>query len=483
MESTGLKEVRVRFAPSPTGFLHVGGARTALFNWLFARHNNGKFIIRIEDTDEERSTVEYEESLLEDLRWLGLDWDEGPGSGGEFGPYRQTERVGIYREHAEGLVKKGAAFPCFCTDEQLKAKRDRMKAEGKPPQYDGACRGFGAEDVRKRREAGIPESIRFEVAKGIDRTVDDIARGEVAFPSGMVGDFVILRSNGLPTYNFAAAVDDASMRITHVIRGAEHLSNTLRQVMIYEALGFPAPRFAHIPLILGPDRTKLSKRHGAPNIRDYREKGYPPEAIVNYLAFLGWATRGEKEILSIEELVEEFQLKRVSDSPSIFDEAKLNWISAQHIRAGGSARYFREAEAYFPSVFRERYPDEILEKIFEISSENLASFDRLPAEAASFAPGSVEIDDEAKVLLEGAKELLSELKGRFEAVEEWDADHIRGVIRETGKDLGIKGKGLYMPLRVAVTGTSHGPDLVMVIFIKGKDEIADSLSSAIEIAG
>ena len=369
-----VKDVRVRFAPSPTGFLHVGGARTALFNWLFTRHNGGSFIIRIEDTDEQRSSGKYEESLLEDLRWLGLVWDEGPVTGGDHGPYRQTERVAIYKEYAEELVKRGMAFPCFCTDEELEEKRERMREEGKPPQYDGTCRGFDEAVLRKKRDEGFPESIRFGVEKDIDRKIDDIARGEVAFPAGMVGDFVILRSNGLPTYNFAAAIDDALMKITHVIRGAEHLSNTLRQVMIYEALELPTPEFAHIPLILGSDRTKLSKRHGAPNIKDYREKGYPAEALVNYLAFLGWATRGEKEILSVEELVKEFQLERVSDSPSIFDEAKLNWVSAQHIRAGGADRYFKNAEMFFPADFRERYSEEKLEKIFSFIIDMLAVF-------------------------------------------------------------------------------------------------------------
>ncbi|MBN2184816.1 MAG: glutamate--tRNA ligase [Candidatus Krumholzibacteriota bacterium] len=478
-----MKEVRVRFAPSPTGFLHVGGARTALFNWLFARHNGGSFIIRIEDTDEQRSSPEYEESLLEDLRWLGLDWDEGPVTGGDHGPYRQTERVAIYKEYAGELVKRGAAFPCFCTDEELEIKRESMRAEGKPPQYDGTCRSLGEDAIRKKREDGIPESIRFEVERGIDRKIDDIARGDVSFPAGMVGDFVILRSNGLPTYNFAAAIDDALMKITHVIRGAEHLSNTLRQVMIYEALDLPSPRFAHIPLILGSDRTKLSKRHGAPNIRDYREKGYPAEALVNYLAFLGWATKGEKEILSVGELVEEFQLDRVSDSPSIFDEAKLNWVSAQHIRAGGSGMYFKDAKVFFPGDFRERYSEEELEKIFEISSENLSSFDRLPVEAASFKPGKIVYDDEAAAVLGGTKELIAGFKNRFELAEKWDTDHIRGIIKDTGKALGIKGKGLYMPLRAAVTGLSHGPDLVMIILIRGREDIVDLLSGALEAAG
>ncbi|MBN2070694.1 MAG: glutamate--tRNA ligase [Candidatus Krumholzibacteriota bacterium] len=473
-----MKDIRVRFAPSPTGLLHIGGARTALFNWLFTRHNGGSFIIRIEDTDRERSSREFEDSLLDDLRWLGLSWDEGPEAGGEYGPYRQTERVEIYREYALRLVESGRAFPCFCTDDQLAEKRAMMREDGNPPQYDGTCRRLDEAARKEKRDQGLPESIRFEVEAGVDRKIDDIARGEVSFPAGMVGDFVILRSNGLPTYNFAAAIDDALMKITHVIRGAEHLSNTLRQIMIYEALELSPPRFAHIPLILGQDRTKLSKRHGAPNIRDYREKGYPAEALLNYLAFLGWATRGEKEILSVQELVDEFELARVSDSPSIFDEAKLNWVTSRHVRAGGAEKYFNDAKSFFPERFRERYSEEELKTIFEISSENLSSFDRLPFEAAAFEPGGIDYDEEALVQLNGAGRLLLELKGRFEAAEDWNAEEIRRIIKETGRDLQIKGKDLYMPLRVAVTGVSHGPDLVMVILIRGKEDVAAALVRA-----
>lgn len=478
-----MKDVRVRFAPSPTGHLHVGGARTALFNWLFARHEGGKFILRIEDTDEERSTLEFEKMLLEDLKWLGLAWDEGPVAGGEYGPYRQTERTGIYRDYVERLVREGKAFPCFCTDVELDARRARMKENGAPVQYDGTCRDLDETQREKKRKEGFPESVRFRVAENTDWKIDDIARGEVLFPAGMVGDFVILRSNGLPTYNFAVVVDDALMKITHVIRGVEHLSNTLRQMMIYEALGLEMPKFAHIPLILGPDRTKLSKRHGAPNIRDYRKKGYPAEALTNYLSFLGWATRSEKEILSIDELVDEFELERVSDSPSIFDEVKLNWISAQHIRKGGVSRYFREALDYFPKEYRDRYTVEELEKIFEISSADLPSFDRIPEKVIPFTTGVPEYDEEALGLLEGTGRLLDALKSGFGGVDEWEAGGIKDVIKQIGKELGIKGKGLYMPLRVALTGASHGPDLSFIILVRGREDVMTALSAAIESAG
>lgn len=475
-----MKDVRVRFAPSPTGYLHVGGARTALFNYLFARHNGGSFIIRIEDTDLERSTGEYEEMLLEDLGWLGLDWDEGPGKGGAFGPYRQSERNDIYRRYVGKLIEEGHAFPCFCTDGELDLRREEMKKAGKPPQYDGACRELGPLERQKKRDEGRPESVRFRIP---DREVriDDFARGEVVFPRRMVGDFVILRSNGLPTYNFAAAVDDALMKITHVIRGGEHLSNTLRQVLIYEALGNEMPRFAHIPLIHGEDGTKLSKRHGAPNIKDYREKGYPSEALVNYLAFLGWSTKGESEILQVEDLVKEFELERVSDSPSIFDMAKLSWVSANHIRAGGSARYLERALEYFPAAFRENYDADQIKEIFDLISENLPCFSMIEKEAASFTPGLPELSGEAREVLAGTGELLSIFADTFRTVENWDRGGIKEAIKKAGKQSGARGKGLYMPLRAAVTGVLHGPDLSSVLFIRGRDNVVEAVEEAARI--
>ncbi len=473
-----MSDKRVRFAPSPTGYLHIGGARTALFNFLFARHEKGKFILRIEDTDEQRSTSEYEEKMLEDMIWLGLKWDEGPSAGGDCGPYRQSQRIEIYREYSEKLVEEGKAYPCYCTDEELVRKRDKMKREGVPPQYDGTCRDLTEEDRKERRKAGLPESIRFIVPAGEEKRINDIARGEVVFPPGMVGDFVILRSNGLPTYNFAAAVDDALMRISHVIRGSEHLSNTLRQVMIYEALGLEMPLFAHIPLILGPDRTKLSKRHGAPNIRDYRERGYPPEAVVNYISFLGWSSHSGKEILSMQELVDEFELERVSDSPSIFDEAKLNWVSSQHVRAGGSAAYFDMASGYFPERFTSGYSREKLERIFDVVSENLPYFAMLPSEAAPFRPGPPDYSEEGLSVLEGKGDLIDAFITGFEGGVGMDREEIQGIIKRAGKECSVKGKELYMPLRAALTGGVHGPDLSTIIMVRGKEDVVGVLKGA-----
>ena len=470
-----MSDVRVRFAPSPTGYLHVGGARTALFNFLFARHEGGIFILRIEDTDVERSSAELEMVLLEDMRWLGLDWDEGPVGGGARGPYRQSERVDIYGEYVEKLVLSGAAYPCFCTDEELELKREQSRKSGLPPRYDGTCRELSEDERQARRRDGRPESKRFRIKAEQDIRIKDLIRGEVVFPPDMVGDFVIMRSNGLPTYNFAAAVDDALMEVTHVIRGEEHLPNTIRQLMIYESLGFDLPDFAHIPLILGDDRSKLSKRHGAPNIKEFRDRGYPPEAIVNYLAFLGWSPKDEREIFTMDELAGEFTLESVANSPAIFDEKKLNWFSARHIRAGGSSEFLDEALPFFPRELVESYDRELLAEIFDIVSENLSCYSRIEEAAAAFLRGVPSYDDEAAGILDGTGPLLEALADRFGVLEEWTGDRIKQSIKETGADLGLKGKALFMPLRVALTGSAHGPDLATLIRIRGRDDILGAL--------
>jgi len=470
--------VRVRFAPSPTGYLHLGGARTALFNWLFARHEGGTYVLRIEDTDVERSARELEDGLLEDLAWLGLAWDEGPTQGGPFTPYRQSERIAVYREHAERLLASGVAYPCFCTEKELERKKEERLKAGLPPQYDGSCRSLTPFERERRRAEGCPESIRFGVPEASERRLPDLIRGEVVFPAGMVGDFVIIRSNGLPTYNFAAVVDDSLMEITHVIRGEEHLSNTLRQLLVYEALGLKEPLFAHIPLILGADRSKLSKRHGAPNVADFRERGYPAPAVANYLAFLGWSPRGDREILTLDELIADFTLERVSQSPSIFDETKLNWVSTQHIRAGAD-RYFEEALDYFPADVRNAYPRERLREIFGMLSENLPSFSRIERDVSPFRPGPPEFFGDARDAIAGAGELLALFVAELGALEEWSVSALKKTVSRVGATLGIGGKSLYMPLRAALTGTIHGPDLVRIMEIRGKEDVVESLRSAL----
>ena len=467
--------VRVRFAPSPTGYLHMGGARTALFNWLFARHEEGTFILRIEDTDIERSSDELEEKMLNDLTWLGLVWDEGPRTEGGRGPYRQSERLTIYREYADHLIAAGNAYPCFCTDEELEKKKTEQRRAGLPPQYDGTCRRLGEREREERRRREIPESVRFIVPKGEKKQLDDIIRREVTFPPDMVGDFVIIRSNGLPTYNFAAAVDDAFMGITHVIRGEEHLSNTLRQMMIYESLGLDQPRFAHIPLILGPDRSKLSKRHGAPNIGDFRDMGYPAEAVVNYLAFLGWSTTDQREILTVDELVNEFTLERVSPAPSIFDKTKLNWFSSHYIRVGGAVRYFEDALPYFSEELRTHYSRDALKEIFGILSENLPCLSRIGDEVGPFRPGPPGLSGEAMEVLKGSRDLIDLFITSFRSAREWNKDTIKGMMEKVGTEFGVKGRKLFMPLRAALTGVVHGPELLRILELRGKGDVVESL--------
>jgi glutamyl-tRNA synthetase len=333
--------VRVRFAPSPTGWLHVGGARTAYFNWLFARQHQGAFVIRVEDTDVARSTEQSESGVLDDLRWLGLTWDEGPDLGGPHGPYRQSERLALYRESADRLMASGLAYPCFCTDAELDERRRAALAAGRPPHYDGRCRAYSDAQREAARAEGRPASVRFTV-EARDWVLDDLVRGEVRFPAGMVGDFVLLRSSGLPTYNFACVVDDAAMRISHVIRAEEHLSNTVRQLMLYPVIGAAPPRFAHVPLILNPDRTKMSKRSGeaAVAVSDWRRAGYVADALLSYLALLGFHPGDEREILSRAELLEAFSLDRVGRSGSVFDADKLRWVNAHllHHADGGRLR-------------------------------------------------------------------------------------------------------------------------------------------------
>ena len=341
--------MRLRFAPSPTGQLHVGNARTALFNWLLARGAGGQFVLRIEDTDAERSTTESEAAILDDLRWLGLAWDEGPEAGGAHGPYRQSERLGLYRRHGEELLARDRAYYCFCPPAQLEADRQQSLAEGRPPKYVGRCRGLAVEDARRRMAAGEGAALRFRVGEGPEVAFDDAVRGRVTFAREVIGDPVILRSDGVPAYNFAVVVDDALMEITHVIRGEDHVSNTPRQVLIYEALGWAPPVFAHLALVLGPDHSPLSKRHGATSVREFRERGYLPEALVNYLALLGWSPGGTDEVLPVEELARRFRIEDVGKSAGVFDPEKLAWVNRHYLKHVRDPTLVRLAWPYFRS--------------------------------------------------------------------------------------------------------------------------------------
>src|SRR5512144_1080075 len=338
--------MRVRFAPSPTGHLHVGNARTALFNWLLARGHGGTFILRIEDTDVERSTRESEHGIVDDLRWMGLEWDEGPDVEGARGPYRQSERLHLYASYAKELVHTGQAYYCFCSATRREAERQAALAAGRPPRYSGRCRSIPREEALARVESGAPAVIRFKVPDQGEVTFRDIVRGEVRFNVEVIGDPVLVRSDGRPAYNFAVVVDDALMEITHVIRGEDHISNTPRQLLLYKALGFKPPQFAHLALVMGPDHTPLSKRHGATSVAEFREKGYLPEALVNYLALIGWSPGENEELLPIAELAKRFSLEEVGHSAGIFDEEKLAWVNRHYMKLADPLRIGAEAMRY-----------------------------------------------------------------------------------------------------------------------------------------
>ena len=326
------KKVKVRFAPSPTGPFHIGGARSALFNWLYAHHMNGTFLVRIEDTDLKRSTKESEENIKDSLKWLGLNWDEGIDVGGDNGPYRQTERLDIYNAEVKKLIDEGKAYYCYCTEEELEESRKEQIAAGKTPVYDGHCEHLTQEQIDQYKAEGRKPVVRLKVRKDGVFAFDDMVRGHVEFQASGIGDFIIVKSDGIPVYNFAVVIDDAKMGITHVIRAEEHLSNTPRQLAIYEALGYEVPKFGHISLILGADHKKMSKRHGATSVTEYRNMGYLPQAMFNYLALLGWAPQGEQEIFSVDELVKQFSMNRVSSNDAVFDIEKLNWINFQYMK-------------------------------------------------------------------------------------------------------------------------------------------------------
>jgi len=474
------RPVRVRFAPSPTGWLHVGGARTAYFNWLFARQHQGALVIRIEDTDVERSSAESESGVLDDLRWLGLDWDEGPDLGGPHGPYRQSERLAVYREWAGRLAAAAQAYPCFCTDAELEVRRQAALAAGRPPQYDGHCRSLSSEGREAARREGRPESVRFAVAPG-DWVLDDLVRGEVRFPEGMVGDFVLLRSSGLPTYNFACVVDDAGMEISHVIRAEEHLSNTARQLMLYRAAGATPPRFAHVPLILNSDRTKMSKRSGeaAVAVSDWRRAGFVAEALLSYLALLGFHPGDEREILSRAELIEAFALERVGRSGAIFDPDKLRWVNAHYLHHAGGAQLRVWAEPFLPPAARSLEPAR-LEALLTAVRGNLATLADLALELGPFLAAEPEFEPEARAALaaEPARALCAALAADLEGLAEWSGETVKSAIQSAGRRLGLKGRDLFQPVRAALTGRTHGPELPLVADLIGRDRVVARLRSA-----
>jgi nondiscriminating glutamyl-tRNA synthetase len=480
------ERVRVRFAPSPTGLLHVGNARTALFNFLFARKMGGTFILRLEDTDVGRSTAEAEQATLEDLCWLALDWGEGPGRPGSHGPYRQSERLEIYRRYASELLEKGNAYRCYCTSEELEEKRKRSLAKGVPPKYDGHCRYLKPEEERSLAAAGRPVSLRFRVeARSVE--FEDLVKGRVAFDGQGIGDFIILRSDGVASYNFAAVVDDGLMEISHVIRGEDHLTNTARQLILYRALGLPPPDFAHLPMILGPDRAPLSKRHGATAVAHFREEGYLPESLVNYLALLGWSPEDRQEILSLEQLAKMFSLGRVSRSSAVFDLEKLKWVNRAHMK--GLPRQ-RALELSRPFLYKSGITIEgknaaWLGAALEAVWGEIDTLSQLADRLKIFFDEGWIMEPESERLLakEENRKVVQGLKEELRAVEEITPENYKRIISSLGKRLGVSGKSLYMPLRAALTGKTRGPELDKVFILLGKEKALQRAGSALQRTG
>ncbi len=466
--------VRDRFAPSPTGQLHVGNARTALFNWLFARQSGGVMVLRIEDTDVERSEARYETQLLDDLKWLGLDWDEGPDVGGDFAPYRQSDRLAIYREHAERLVSEGKAYPCFCSQEDLERDREQKLANQQPPIYSGKCRAIGPKEAQRRRAAGESAAIRLRIPEHPIR-FHDIVRGTVEFSNEVVSDPIILRSTGIPVYNYVVVVDDALMKITHVIRGDDHLSNTPKQVALYEALGWPVPQFAHLSTILGADRERLSKRHGATSIANFRDMGVLPEALMNYLALLGWApSGGTREIFTPDELKKEFSLERVTPSPAVFDMEKLYWLNRHYIKQSPPERIEKLAEPYFiRDSLLPANPDERTHtwfaKVVALLAPSVNKLDELPARASLIfhydAATAVNSPDNAEVLAAPkTQDVLAAFTHEMEAETSLlTPERFKTIMNEVKTRTGAKGKDLFHPVRVALTGSHSGPEFDKLI--------------------
>ncbi|HBP63418.1 MAG TPA: glutamate--tRNA ligase [Desulfosporosinus sp.] len=477
-------EIRVRFAPSPTGPLHIGGARSALFNYLWAHHNKGKFIVRSEDTDLERSSRESEQNILEALRWLNIQWDEGIEAGGEYGPYRQTDRLDLYRDYTKKLFDSGHAYYCYCSEEELEQERQTLSAKGETPRYRGKCRHLTTEQRTVLEAEGRKPVVRFHVPEAQAIHVNDQVRGDVVFDSDGIGDYVIVKSDGIPTYNFAVVVDDVTMKITHVVRGEEHLSNTPRQVLIYQALGLPVPEFAHVSLILNTEGGKMSKRDGDTAVLDYKQKGYLPEAIVNFIAMLGWAPMGEEEFYTLDELTEVFTLDRVSKSPAVFDVQKLNYINSHYIKEAAPERLAELALPFvgemgiLPQGERSDQQQQWFIGFIEAISEKLSHM----AEVKDFVHyfhGAVPMEPvgEALEVLKGEQVpgVLKLFGDKVQEIELLSETTVKVLLKQITKELKLGGKLVYMPIRVALTGQMHGPELYAIIPLLGRENVLKRL--------
>jgi len=463
--------VRVRFAPSPTGQLHVGNVRTALFNWLLARRLGGTLVLRIEDTDAERSTRESERAIFEDLRWMGLEWDEGIEKGGDHGPYRQSERLHIYRAHIVELLSRGQAYRCFCLPEDLEVERYAALRERRPPKYSGRCRDIPRDQARQRVENGESAAIRFRIPDDREVVLNDLVRGEVRFSTEVLGDPVLVRSEGIPAYNYAVVIDDALMEITHVIRGEDHISNTPRQLLLYEAFGWTPPAFAHVSMVLGPDHGLLSKRHGATSVAEFRARGYMPEALTNYLALIGWSPGEGQELLPIDELARRFQLEDVGLSAGVFDVEKLAWVNRHYLKLAAPERLAQLSEPYLKNegwiLESTAVGAEFLAAVVPLAAASVDRLDQVPARlrflfdysaARALEDPAVRAEAEAARPVVGA---MAEVLARCGPLV--DRDAFRAAVAEVREKTGQKGKALLHPIRLALTGESEGLELDLAV--------------------
>ncbi len=460
--------VKARFAPSPTGYLHLGGARTAIFNWLFARHHRGKFLLRIEDTDKSRSTEESIREILEAMEWLGLDWDEGL--------YRQTERADIYKREIQRLVEEGKVYYCYCTPEELEERRKKALKEGCMPRYDGRCR------ERKEPRRGVNPVVRLKVEQDGEMVINDLVKGKVVYPNAQLDDFILVRSDGTPTYNFVVVVDDALMGITHVIRGDDHLNNTPKQIQLYRALGYEPPEFAHVSMILGADRTRLSKRHGATSVLAYKEEGYLPEALLNFLIRLGWS-HGDQEIFSKEELIQYFSLEHVGKSPAVYNSEKLLWLNAHYIKTGDTKRL---ASLLIPFLKKEdlikKEPDpKTLGLVVETLKERSRTLKEMAQMAAFYFKAPTEYDPKgaSKFLTPEVLPYLQALVSELERLDSFEEGDVRAAFDTVMENFSIKLKHLAQPCRVAITGRMVSPGIFEIMVVLGKGETVRRLRKAI----
>ncbi len=475
--------VRTRFAPSPTGYLHIGGVRTALYNWLYARQKKGKFILRIEDTDAERSTEESINAILDGLKWLNLDWDEGPEKIGGFGPYYQSKRLDIYNKYLNDLIKSGKAYRCFCTQEELKIKKENARKEKKQYKYDGKCRNLSITDIEKKLKDNIPYVIRLKVEPDIQITFSDPVRGDISVNTNIYDDFIIRRSDGFPIYNFAVVIDDATMKINYVIRGDDHISNTPKQILIYKALNFEIPNFAHLPMILGEDKTRLSKRHGATAVQQFKEEGYLPESLINYLVRLGWGYDDSQEIFSIEELIKKFSLEKVSKNPAVFNFKKLQWLNGVYIqkmnlkeRTNAVIPFLKKSNLITDNFDENNFP--FLEKIVELVGDRLKLLTDIIIYADYFFTDTVTIDEKAENKLlrkidysHVGEKIYTELK----QIDTWKKEILEKTLESTAANLDIKRRDYYQFIRVALTGKLVSPDLLGIMLLMGKNKVLDRL--------